>query len=161
MKKITVPFYTFLLIFLFSCSQNRIETPEQIGMQAFKVLKDFSDIAEFRSNLASIEEIREIGNIENIDYDVRNVFTNSVTKKERAEQINRDFDRIREKGTKHKIIWENIEYYDFMYNIKTNGDLKICQGTLHFIYENKIYKFEVLSFFNGNEYKLWHFYPSF
>lgn len=147
---------SFLMI-LSSCNQDMIKEPEQIGKQVFGILKDIStkNKADYVSNFLSIEEIRELGKNEEVvtEEKTRNEMT-SMLKEDWVGRIEGYYNDIKEKGGQYGINWQDIEYLDFVYEIKTDNGIKGCKGSLYFKYKDKPYKIKVTSIFNGKEYKL-------
>ena len=158
MKKMNFKVFFVAIIFALSaCSTNNIKEPEQIGKQVFEILKNISNSskANYIDNFLSIEEIRELGKDEEVvkDEDTRNEMT-SMLKEKWIGRIEKDYNRIKEKGGKSGINWNNIEYLDFVYELKDKDGLKICEGELYFKFNDKSFKIETSSIFNGKEYRL-------
>jgi hypothetical protein len=158
MKKMNFKVLFVAIIFaLSSCSTNSIKEPEQIGKQVFEILKDISSSSKenYIANFLSIEEIRELGkNEEVVKYeDTRNEMT-SMLKEEWISKIEKDYNRIKEKGGKSGISWNEIQYLDFVYELKYKKGMKFCAGELYFKFNDKSFKIEVKSIFDGKKYRL-------
>jgi len=147
-----------VIVFAFcACSTNNVREPEQIGKQVFEILKNISSSSkdDYISNFLSIEEIRELGKNEDVvkDADTRNEMT-SMLKEKWISKIEKDYNRIKEKGGKSGIIWNEIQYLDFVYELKDEDGIKGCEGELYFKFSDKSFKIEIASIFNGTEYRL-------
>ncbi|MEO0899246.1 MAG: hypothetical protein AAFY71_22735 [Bacteroidota bacterium] len=152
----------FALIFLStmafgSCSKASISEPEQIGPQVFKILKTISinGKKDYIDNFLSIEEIRELGKNEEVvkDESTRNEMT-SMLKEKWIKQITRDYNQIKEEGAGSGIVWQDIEYLDFIYTIKKKQGVKGAEGELYFKYSEDVYKVETSALWNGKEYRI-------
>ena len=152
-------FFLLIAITLSSCSNGSLTEPEQIGKHVFGIMKTNSTIGKqsYIDNFISIEEIRELGkNYEGeeeflIDEDTRNELT-SMLKEEWIRRIEKDYNRIKEEGARSGIIWQDIEYLDFIYQIANEDGLETNEGELYFIYDGETYKVETGSIWNGKEY---------
>jgi hypothetical protein len=142
------------MIALTSCSTGSINEPEQIGKQVFEILKNISTDSKesYISKYISIEEIRALGKNEEVvkDEGKRNFMT-SMLKEKWISSIERDYNRIKENSG---INWKNIEYLDFVYELKDKEGMKVCEGELYFKFNEKSFKIETSSLWNGKEYKL-------
>jgi|SRR5690554_3669825 len=157
MKKMNLKVLLIAILFAFSaCSTNSTREPEQIGKQVFEILKNISSNSKdnYISNFLSIEEIRELGKNEEVvkDADIRNEMT-SMLKEEWISEIEKDYNSIKEKGGKSGINWNEIQYLDFVYELTEDG-MKVCEGELYFKFNDKSFKIEITSIFNGTEYRL-------
>ncbi len=158
MKKMNLKMLIVAVIFALSaCSTNSVKEPKQIGKQVFGILKNISSSSKdnYISNFLSIEEIRELGKNEEVvkDADTRNELT-SMLKEKYISSIEKDYNRIKEKGGKSGINWNEIQYLDFVYEIKDKKGIKGCEGELYFKFNDKSFKIEVETIFNGTEYRL-------
>ena len=145
------------MIALTSCSTGSINEPEQIGKQVFEILKNISTNSKesYISKFISIEEIRALGKNEEVvkDEGTRNQMT-SMLKEKWISGIERGYNRIKEKAGKSGVNWKNIEYLDFVYELKDKNGMKVCEGELYFKFNEKSFKIETSSLWNGKEYKL-------
>ena len=158
MKKMTLKVLLVAVVFALSaCSTHNIREPEQIGQQVFEILKNISSSSkeDYISNFLSIEEIRELGKNEEVvkDADTRNEMT-SMLKEKWISRIEKDYNRIKEKGGKSGIIWNEIQYLNFVYELEDKDGIKGCEGELYFKFSDKSFKIEIASIFNGTEYRL-------
>lgn len=158
MKKMNLKVLLVAIVFAFSaCSTNSVREPEQIGKQVFEILKIISNSSKgnYISNFLSIEEIRELGKNEEVvkNVDTRNELT-SMLKEKWISKIEKDYNRIKEKGGKSGINWNEIQYLDFVYELKDKDGIKGCEGELYFKFSDKSFKIEIESIFNGTEYRL-------
>ena len=152
-----VAFLLVITIISISCSNTKIKEPEQIGKQVFEILKKMNTDNKqlYINNFITIEEIRELAKKEKVitDESTRNEMS-SIRKEEWLEEIEWSYNAIKKEAIEYGISWQNIEYLDFVYEIDTSDGMKICEGELFIKYNNNIYKFETISIFDGNEYKL-------
>lgn len=146
-----------LIIALASCSTKSIKEPEQLGKQVFEILKNISNENKenYISNFISIEEIRELGKNEKLvkDESTRNEMT-SMLKEKWISQIEKEYNKIKEKAGEVGLNWNKIEYLDFVYELKERGGMKMCEGALYFKFNEKSFKIEAFAVWDGNEYKL-------
>ena len=147
-----------VIIFAFSaCSTNNLREPEQIGKQVFEIIKKISSSSKdvFISNFLSIEETRELGqNEEVVKYaDTLNALT-SMPKEVWINRIEEYYNKIKEKGQESGIIWNEIQYLDFVYELEDNEGIKTCFGVLYIKYRDESYRIEIISIFNGRKYRL-------
>ena len=133
-----------IIFALSACSTNNVREPEQIGKQVFEILKNISSNSKdnYISNFLSIEEIRELGKNEEVvkDADTRNEMT-SMLKEKWISQIEKDYNRIKEKGGKSGVNWNEIQYLDFVYELKDKDGMKVCEGELYFKFIFFIFNF--------------------
>ena len=156
--------FTGIIIAIFfaftSCTNNSVKELEQIGKQAFEILKNIGNSSkqEYISNFLSIEEARELAKNEDIIpmERSRNELT-STTKEKWEGRIEHGYNQIKEKGSKEGINWQKIEYLDFSYKTgKNDEDIEMCKGWMFFKYDEKSYRVKVFSIYNGKEYILGH-----
>ena len=158
MKSKKFVFLIIISVLLFtSCGSNKINTPELLGKQAFGVLQNLNTktVADYESGFLSIEELRELGNNDQIvtTEKLRNEMT-SMPKEKWTSRIEQDYKDIREKGAEYGINWQTIEYLDFIYEMPSNFGIKICQGKLYFKSADKSYLLRVTAYFDGLQYRL-------
>ena len=146
-----------ITIALSSCSKKRLTEPEQIGKKVFEILKTISKNGkqDYIDNFLSIEEIRELGKNEEVvkEERIRNEFT-SLLKEKWIGRITRDYNQIKEKGASSGIVWQDIEYLDFVYEIIDKGGIKGTEGELYFKYNEKTYKVDISAIWNGEAYRI-------
>ena len=150
-------FFITIMFAFTACSTYNIKEPEQIGKQVFRILKNISNSSKesYIENFLSIEEIRELGKNKQVvkSEKTRNEMT-SMLKKEWIDRIENDYNRIKRNGGKYGINWNNIEYLDFIYELKDEDGLKVCEGELYFKFNDKSFKIDAYSIFNAKEYRL-------
>ena len=157
MKKI---YALFLLpgLFLASCgSGTSVSDPEDIGPQVMEILEDLDDMSkeEFKEYFMSLEDIRELGEDEDLikDEDGRNFLT-KIEKDEYTEDLERGFTRVIENGSEQGIKWSEIEFDDFSYKIETRNGIKGCDGELTFKHGGDSYQVRTTSIWDGSGYNL-------
>ncbi len=156
----TTKLFTLFLLFtiaLSSCSNGRLTEPEQIGKDVFEILKTISTSGkqDYIDNFLSIEEIRELGKNEEVvkEESTRNEMT-LMLKEKWIDTITIDYNQIKEKGASSGIVWQDIKYLDFVYEIKDKDGLKVAGGELYFKYNEETYKVEISAIWNGKEYRI-------
>lgn len=140
---------------LHKCSNKK---PEQIGKQVFAMLKNLdsdNSQTDYLENFLSTKEINVLGTDQQIvkSEKTRQIMT-SMTKEKWQRRLERSYDRVKEKGKKFKIIWKNIKYIDFVCQIKEQEGIKGCEGDLRFKANGILFAMEIVSIFNGHEYRL-------
>ncbi|SES83469.1 hypothetical protein SAMN05444285_102221 [Draconibacterium orientale] len=143
---------------LISCDSIKKATePEDIGMYAFELLKTLSQTtkSDYVNSFLTIEEIRVLGKNEVVvtDSDTRNELT-SMPKEEWVEDIEDDYNELKQDGGENGIKWAEIEYLDFVYEMDNEGGIKVCEGELFFKYKEDSYSVDLAAIFDGTEYKL-------
>lgn len=143
---------------LISCDSTKKATePEDIGMYAFELLKTLSQTtkSDYVNSFLTIEEIRELGKNEVVvtDPNTRNELT-SMPKEEWVEDIEDDYNELKQDGGENGIKWAEIEYLDFVYEMDNEGGIKVCEGELFFKYKEDSYSVDLAAIFDGTEYKL-------
>lgn len=151
--------YLFLaaVLCLNGCNSNSVKDPEQIGRQVFNFLSKLNKEtkADYVNHFISIEEIRELGKNEDIisNVDLRNELT-SIRKNDWIKALENNYNELKTSGAEKGIRWENIEYLDFVYEVKIENTIKSVDGDLYFKEDEVTYKLKVFSIFDGKEYKL-------
>ncbi len=140
-----------------SCSNRRVTEPEQIGKKVFEILKTISTNSkqDYIDNFLSIEEIRELGKNEEVvkAESTRNKMT-SMLKEKWIDRITGDYNHVKKKGASSGIVWQEIKYLDFVYEIKEEEGLKGTEGELYFKHNDDTYRIEISAIWNGNEYQI-------
>ncbi|MCU4166684.1 hypothetical protein [Carboxylicivirga caseinilyticus] len=149
---------TLIAVNLVSCdSYKKMNEPEDVGMYAFKLLNSLSQTtkSDYVNSFLTIEELRELGKNEEVitDPEARNHIT-SIKKKEWVEDIENDYNKLKQDGGKNGIKWTNIEYLDFVYELNIEGGGTVCEGELFFKYKDYSYSVDLTAVFDGNEYKI-------
>ena len=154
MKKII---FICIILILNSCSKTIIKEPNEIGMQVFSVLQKISVTSknDYVNNFINIDEIRELGKNEKVitDEHFRNQFT-QVLKADWENLILEDYNQIKKNGIDYGINWKEIEYLDYIYEIRMKDGGKMCYGELYFKYKSDTYKIYTRSLFDGIGFKL-------
>lgn len=145
-------------LFLTSCGSGvGVSDPEDVGPQVMDILEEMDDmeLEDFDECFMSLEDIRELGENDEVitEQRSRNLLT-KMTKDDRSKDIKRSFERLKEKGEDYKITWSDIELDDFVYELETEGGMKICGGELIFKSGNDKYKVRTTSIFDGSDYNL-------
>ena len=78
----------------------------------------------------------------------------SVLKEEWVNELERNYNKVKERAAKYGIIWNDIQYLDYVYEINEKRGIKTCEGKLYFKYKDDSFKIRTSSIFNGHEYKL-------
>lgn len=145
-----------------SCTRSiSIKEPEQIGKKVFEILKNISiDSKEvFISKFISIDEIRELGTNEKVvkDEETRIQFT-SISKEYWINMKESEYNMLKETALKSGVNLKNIEYLDFIYELKHESGVEVCKGELYFTFNDKMFRLKIDSLWNGKEYKLIKFF---
>lgn len=148
---------TLLSIVITSCSETKIQNPEQIGDKAFAVLQqlDEDNLEDFKSSFVSPEKIREMG-----ESDI--VVKSSTTRKEMQsltdEDYNsvmiRDFNNLKTRGNGFSINWSNIEKLNYDYSKLIESGVEGVSGQLHFKHLETEYTVLVRAIWDGEGYHL-------
>jgi len=145
------------IIILVSCGKESIQDPEAIGKNTFEILQNIDQysLEEYKSNLISINELRELAKNEDVitKESKRNILSKIPIEKWN-EQIEEDYNKLIEIGAEDEINWSQIEFLDYIYQIKTDSGAKETYGTLSFKFNNKKYNVKINSIYDGNEFKI-------
>ena len=148
----TLIFLITLFISLTSCDNKSIKEPEQIGHQAFKLLKQFdkSNQQDYLARLLPIEKIRKI------DKSLKKI---NIRKRTLQNQmwlfsIKNDYNRLKEKGHRYGINWQLIKYQKFVLDSNINKDAKTYHGVLYFGFNKGIFKIMVEAIYDKEDLKL-------
>lgn len=147
-----------IVIAISSCSGGTSTSdPEKIGKEVFGIIKKISSDSksDYIDNFFSIKDYRDLGKNKKVirDEETRNEMT-SMTKRRWEEQIENDYNRIKEKGATAGIKWDEIEYLDFIYEVEDDDEGELCFGKLYFEFDNDSYSVESISIFDGKDYQL-------
>ena len=139
MKKRQILLLTAIIFFITSCTK-KITEPNQIGEQAFEILK--KDITKmdndtYSNYLLSINEAKNLGNSE-----------------EYLKEILDNQNEIILKNNEEKIEWNKIEYVDFKYKTKSKGVGETIRGVLSYKFETKVYETKVFAVWIDDEYRI-------
>lgn len=159
MRKISLMVIALLavVIGLASCTRG-VTDPDKIGRQVFNILKDFDakGLQGFEKNFYTIDEIRKLGKSDKLttDIEVRNEIT-STTVEEWQKGILSSYNEIQKMGREKNIIWKDIEYIDFTYEVNYKMEsIRYILGSLLINYNEKEYHIQTYSMWNGKEYML-------
>jgi hypothetical protein len=146
------------IVFTFSnFSTNKGKEPEQVGKRVFEILKNISSSSkdDYISNFISIEEIRELLKKEEVSKDTdTSDLMHSITKENIVRSLEKDYNRIKDKGSKLGIRWNEIQYLHFFSESEEEAGIKVCEGELYFKCNDTYFRIEIASIFNGTEYRL-------
>lgn len=156
--KITICLLLISGVFLVACGSDvRVSDPEDIGEQVMDILEDMDDMSkeDFREEFMTVEDIRELGQDEDLikDEKGRNRLT-KITKSDRDKDLDKSFTKIVERGTEYGIKWSDIEFEDFAYEVETKRGVKMCEGKLTFKHNNASYELKSISIYDGSGYCL-------
>jgi hypothetical protein len=150
--------FAMLIVFAFTdYSSHNIKDPEQIGNRVFNILKNINNSSkeDYINNFISIEEIGELlKNAENIKGTDTSNLMNSITKENIIRSLEKDYNRIKDKGSKLGISWNEIQYYHYFFKVEENDVIKSCKGKLVFIINDRYFEIKITSIFIGTEYRL-------
>lgn len=157
MKNTVFLIFYFISIYVNSCSMQKIKEPDQIGRKVVYILKTIEENKrqDYTDNFLSIEVLRELAKNKYVvkNESLRNEMT-SILKKDWEVGILKHFDNLIEKGKSSGIIWQKIEYLDFVYEVKEKQGIKVIKGELYFKYKDKTFKVDNCSIWDGCEYRI-------
>lgn len=78
----------------------------------------------------------------------------SMLEEEWINRIMDDYNQIKNNGASSGIIWQDILYLDFVYEMKDKEGLKAVEGRLYFKYNDKTYKVDISAIWDGKEYRI-------
>jgi len=156
--KIYIGLIVLLTLFISSCgSDSSVSDPEDVGPQVMDLLEDLGDLSkeDFRDYFMTLEEVRELGENEDVikDEDGRNRLT-KMTKEDRDKELDRSFSRLIETGSELGIKWSEVEMDDFAYEVETKRGIKSCRGELTFKHGSDKFVVRTISIFDGSDYCL-------
>lgn len=159
MKKISLlVIIVSMLVGVSSCKSGGVNKPEEIGHHVFNILKELDGKGKevFAKNFMTIEEVRDLGRNTKVvpELLLRNELT-SLEKDEWVDNISNSERVIRKMAIDNEINWKKIEYSDFIYKIKHEESAAMyVEGVLTFVHDDKEYKLDTHSMWNGKEYLL-------
>ncbi len=137
MKKLNI--IILFLIILNSCTQ-KIKEPQDIGKAVFDILqKDITSMSmeEYAGYLLSKDEVKSFG----------------INSEEYVNSISDNYNKFIEKSKSKNIDWNNVQYIDFEYKIKSGGPSEVIRGIVSYKYNDKTYKAKVFALWIGEEYR--------
>ena len=171
---------------LFSCSnsKSKIKDPEDIGKYVFELLKKINKTTKVEyldKFIAPIEIIEiyaggDIDSIKNVIIEEERMdlveweegLTEALEKirNKRNKIIEKDFNYLKGDAGKLGIVWEEIKYLDYTYEIKTENYIygerlsdkkvpKICVSKLYLKYKDIPFYVEIESLYVNNNYELY------
>lgn len=151
-KSLIILIFTTIIV---SCSNN-IDKPEKLGNEVILLLKKSNTISdkEYFSEFISLNELNSFWKKTVINEKDREQIS-SITQDMWKQKIINDFIKIKEKGLKYNIDWENIELIDFIYEIKEKNEVKGLNGKLIFTSNDMKYKIQTTFIQIDDEYKLY------
>lgn len=141
-----------------SCSKSRMTEPEQIGKKVFKILETINKKGkqEYIENFISAEEILKSKRENEVisEENESNLNQTSADLKEKLyDEITSDYNQIKEKGVNSGIIWQEIEYLDFIYEIR-DEKYKFLEGKIYFKYNQETFMVNVDAVWIENQYRI-------
>jgi hypothetical protein len=149
--------YCLFLVLFSACSDRRGVNPEDVGEQVFGMLQSVpkSDMNDYFSNFISLEEIHAMAQDETL---VKNLSTRrrmaSMTQLDWNALIIEDRTAVLERGLVKGVVWEDIEFEDFQYEVTEKEGIKGVDGELLFSSEEKTFAVTVRALWDGTAYRL-------
>jgi hypothetical protein len=137
MKKLNI----LLLLFISSISCNqKIKEPQDIGKAVFNILqKDITSMSleEYAGYLLSKDEVKSFG----------------INSEEYVNNTSDGYNGFIEKSKSKNIDWNNVQYLDFEYKIKSGGPTELIRGIVSYKYNDITYEAKVFAVWTGEEYR--------
>ncbi|MBC6368019.1 hypothetical protein [Algoriphagus sp. AK58] len=156
-KSMKYQFLFIVFLMLLSCGESKMKDPEDVGKKTFNLLKKLNhiQIQEYINEFISLEQIRSLAkNNELITSEKGRNRLSSLLKDEFEEEIIRNFDYLTETGVAHEIIWKNIEFRDYVYEIEENDGLKLYNGKVFINHLGEVYFINVASIWVGDQFEI-------
>ena len=157
MTKFKLVFLLALGLCFTACSSGKLDEPEKVGKHVFNMLQKMNTLSfeEYSNYFITLEELRALGENEEVvtSEETRNMLT-SYEKQEYDENLKFSFEMLKEEAGNNLVLWEDIEYFDFTYEKKTEAGITGIEGKLTFQYNDTSYLVFVSAIWDGNEYKL-------
>ncbi|MBC8756145.1 hypothetical protein H2O64_15825 [Kordia sp. YSTF-M3] len=159
MKKL---YYIFALVItstLFIACQNSkgVAKAEDMGKYVFDVLKKMDNTSkdDYIKTIFTFEEVKEFGenNADKISERGRKEIANLEADKYNG-RMESDYNRIKEAAEKNSIVWNAIEYSDYMYEDKEEDNVKGTKGEVLFKHNDVTYSVNVSSLIVDDKYRL-------
>lgn len=156
--KIALIIFTFSM---FSCKQNSISKPEDLGKNIFELLKgiDKKTVTDYNIHTITYEELKNLVKNPKAKLGYYKGDLASLTAEQFANKSLANFNDIKNAGEKFKIDWNKITYSDFKlemseFEMYPFGTTKAVKGETYFKNsDGKIYFVKSMSFYDGNGYK--------
>jgi hypothetical protein len=139
MKNLKTLFFLTLTFCLVSCKQ-KIKEPQDIGKAVFDILqKDITSMSmeEYAGYLLSKDEVKSFG----------------INSEEYVNDTSDRYNRFIEESKSKNIDWNNVQYLDFEYKIKSGGPTELIRGIVSYKYNDKTYEAKVFAVWTGEEYR--------
>ena len=158
MKNISFLLVVFFISTFSSYSQDAKSVPsaDEVGKYTFNVLKNFENTSEeeFVNSLMTIEEIKKFAE------KVTDTTAANRLKKEASEmdpasyykRVAEVYHDLKEKGKQYNIVWKDIKYSDFTYELREKRGIKGIEGVLVFTYKEAEYKVKTDALQDGSSY---------
>ena len=159
MKKIVTLFVLSIVLISFtSCvSTKYVKEPDAVGKNAFRILKNLRNMSkqEFVDKLLTIETLREAIKKEGNQFSekVKNEISR-MTKEDYNCRIVRDYNEIKEKAIEYGIIWDQIEYVDYIYKTRVKNGVNESDGKLFFSHNAQTYSVSIATMNLGKGYSI-------
>jgi len=158
MKKISFLFIAFLTISFSGFSQNSepIKNADGVGKYTLNLLKNFENTSEeeFVNSLMTTEDIIKFAE-KVADTAVGNNLKKEITKMGATKYYNRVaevYHDLKEKGKEYGIVWKDIAYVDFTYELRDKKGIKGIEGALVFSCKGTKYKVKTDALYDGDAY---------
>ncbi|MCR9173435.1 MAG: hypothetical protein NXI10_13120 [bacterium] len=157
MKKIIGLFALSFLVLTACGPSSRVSDPEDIADQVMDIIEDMDDMSkeDFRDEFMTFDEFQDLAEDEEVvtEKEARKRIK-EMKESDRNEDLDKDFARIVERGSKHKIKWDEIEFVDFEYEVEKDRGMKACGGKVIFKSGSKKYSMSTVSIYDGSGYCL-------
>ncbi|WP_298514798.1 hypothetical protein [uncultured Kordia sp.] len=157
MKKITFLLVVFLTatFSVYSQDSKGVTNPDDVGKRALDILKKFENTSEieFRNSMMTIEEVKEFVNKQ--EDSAMGRMKEDINKMDIAEyqkRVAKVYNDLKEKTKEFNIVWKDIEYVDFTYEVRNKRGLKGVEGEVFFKYKETEYKVKTDAVKNGDVY---------
>lgn len=139
------------------CNHTPPGSPESIGEQVFEMLQSVpkSDMTAYFGNFISLEEIHAMSQDGSLvkDLTMRQRMI-SMTQLDWNNLLIEDRTAVLERGLVKGVVWESIEFEDFIYKVTEKDGIKGVDGELLFSSEEKTFAVTVRALWDGTAYRL-------
>ena len=159
MKKLQFVLILLITATLFiSCQKTKgVAKPGDMGKYVFDLLKNLDETTkdEYIATLFTVEEIKVFGeqNAETLESKTKEDIE-GLNKEKYDEKIGIDYNSLKERGKRHGISWNAIEYGDYDFKERDEDGLKGARGTLTFKHGDKSYSVRITSVSIDGMYRL-------
>ena len=159
MKKLQFVLIALITATLFISCQNSkgVSKAEDMGKYAFDFLKNLDETTKdgYITTLFTIEEIKAFGerNAETLDPKAKEGI-DRIEVQNHKERIGKDYNRLKERGKKHEISWDAIEYDSYDFEEKDKDGIKFVRGKLSFKHKDENYILAISSVLIDGSYML-------